>query len=237
MRKSVLGFILVFAVPLVFSAIPSLALEPAYFVLGDSTPSATVTKPPYPPTNAALYSATGLASPGARLEIRKDEYERRRLELKAKIETIKDQRKKTIINNLSEKMALVNQRRTTFWKNVLTKLSQILARAKTKTSELKAAGKDTSAVDAAIVSADTAIKNAQAAIDAQAGKSYLFNFTTEAALKTNIGQAISGEQADLQSVKKSVDEAHKAVSYVIRLLKQLIGMGVPPLATPSGGAK
>ena len=156
---------------------------------------------------------TRSASSGAKLETR--------MEFKAKLDTIKDERKRTIASNLTEKMALVNKRRTDFWNNVLTKLTQILARAKTKSAELKASGKDTIVVDTAIASADTTIKNAQTAVDNQAAKIYPLSFTSESTLKASIGKTISGEQADLQAVKKSVDEAHKAVSDVIRLLKQI----------------
>lgn len=138
----------------------------------------------------------------------------------SKLYTIKDERKRVIASNLAEKMTLVNKKRTDFWNNVLAKLTQILTRTITKSAELKASGRDTTAVDAAIVNADTAIKNAQTAVDSQRTKTYPLSFTSESTLKIGIGKTISSEQADLQSVKKLVDEAHKAVSSVIKLLKQ-----------------
>ena len=226
MKRTALKISLASGLLLLSSLTTVFAMEPSYFVLGDSTTSGT-TRLPYPnPTNRpysyTLYATpSSLVGPNGRMELSKDEYEKRKLEYLTKLKTIRDTRKQTIVANITDKMTLVNKRRTDFWKEVLSKLSAVLARAKNKVNELKNGGKDTANIDSAIAAADSAIAAAQAAVDAQAGKAYTINITTESLLKTNVGQAISGEEADLKAVRQSIEAAYKAVSGVIKLLKQL----------------
>lgn len=215
-KRSVLKITAVFALLLVSFAAPVVAQQVPYFVLGPSTATT--------------------ASPAAvkRTVLTRSEFEAKKAEFRQQLAALKDTRRQTILQNLADKMNRVNKQRVEHWRKVLARLQEVLAKIQAKGTALKSSGKDTSSLDAAIASASAQLTAATAAVDSQAGREYIINIATGSGLKANAGQAISGEQADLQGVLKIINDARKAVYHAVRILAQLTGEKLGNEASPSG---
>ncbi len=153
-------------------------------------------------------------------------FELKREEFKQKLQLIKDERKKTITERINNRLSEINKNRTNRMMDSLSRLSEILGKLSNKVSEAKANGKDTSAAEAAIVQANNAISAAQNAVSNQAGKVYIAQITTEANLRTSVGQSISQIENDLKTVHKLILDAKQAVMNVVREMAKL---GIVPL--------
>lgn len=149
------------------------------------------------------------ATPGGRRsEVRQEVREvkdRMRVKFEEKIKTIRDEKKKQIVEHADAKIAEINKRRTDAMLDQLNKMSEILVKA-------KARGADTAAAEAAIASAKTAVV-------AQAGKTYTVEITTEDKLKVKVGEAMKALKTDLQAVHQKVVDARKATADAIRSVR------------------
>lgn len=133
-------------------------------------------------------------------ELRASKSAEMRVEFKAKLAKIRDEKKKAIVEKLDARFAEVNEKRTNQMSGHLYRMSGILD---------KVTGKDVTAARAAIQVASTAVS-------AQAAKSYLITITTEANLKMDVGKVRSQLESDLRVVHQLVIEARKAVQAVIK---------------------
>lgn len=155
-----------------------------------------------------------------------------REERRKKLEQIKDTRKRNLAQRLSNKMCELNKRRTAKLTQHLEKMGQILDRIVKKAAEVKANGKDITAVDAAVAAARKSIEEAKAAISAQAGKICEITVTgTEGALKTDVENARVALESGLKEVHAKVAAARKAVGEAIRGLAAVLGEPVPDPVT------
>lgn len=145
----------------------------------------------------------------------------RRENFKERLGGIRDERKKRIVERIDEKLSQINERRTQHLNKVLERLNVVLEKIQNKAGELKTQGKDTSALDAAIEAAKTAISNGQTAVSQQEAKDYTADIGDETGLKNAVGTVFKSLQSDLQSVRKTVDEAKKAVMNAAKELKKL----------------
>lgn len=155
----------------------------------------------------------------------KAEMQTKRQTFRNQINTIKDERKKLIAERIDDRVATSNARLTNKMSIALTRISNILAKIKTKRDTLKASGKDTTALDAAIAAAQDSIAKAQAAVDIQETKAYSATIGDDATLKNIIGQMISGFRLDIQGVHKLVVDAKQAVVKALSELAKLRGDG------------
>lgn len=126
----------------------------------------------------------------------------RQEEFKAKIQTIKDLKKKTILENVSIKLAEVNKRNTDKFSEFLTKLQSALDKIQTVATDPK--------IITNISIAQTAIDTAKAAVVAQAANDYTIQVTSETVLKVNANSAISQLRKDLSATHKLVVDAKQA---------------------------
>lgn len=145
----------------------------------------------------------------------------KRTELKGNLEKIKDERKKQIVERVDKQMDELNARMVKHLIEVLDKIEGVLNRASERTERAKAAGTNVSVVVAAIDQAVNAIREARAAIEAQAGKTYTMNVTDEATLKNRVGEARQSLRKDLKVVQDAVKAAHDAVRKMVVALAQL----------------
>lgn len=150
-----------------------------------------------------------------------------RLEFRTKLDSIRDEKKKTKVENLDQRISQINANRTSIMLSHLTKIEEILNRLETRTNDLATAGKDVTAVRTAITKARDVIASARAAVTAQAAKTYTFNITTEG----NLGQAVSSTRLqfarDLQAAHKTVVAARKEVREVLVALSKIVGEKLP----------
>lgn len=143
----------------------------------------------------------------ARRQEAKDAMEARRLEFQEKVAQIRDERKQKVVGNLAERFSSINEKWTTHWNNVLTRLTEILAKIEARNDTL-----DTS-------DATAAIAEAQDAVNTQAGMVYEFEIDDEENLGQNVKSAIEAFHADLRETQAVVKAARDAVHQVFRQLK------------------
>jgi hypothetical protein len=124
-------------------------------------------------------------------------------EFKAKLQVIKDQRKKILVERIDAKLARVNKKQTERFSEVLTRLQGFLNNIKQSTTDTK--------VLADIAAAQTAIDAAKAAVDVQAAKTYIIQITDDATLRLNVGTTVSQFRQDLMATYKLVIDAKQAV--------------------------
>ena len=124
-------------------------------------------------------------------------------EYKTRIQAIKDERKKLLVERIDSKISNLNKKYTTHLSDVLTKLQMILDKVKADVIDPK--------VLADITTAQSAIDAAKKLNDAQAAKQYVPDITTDATLRTTVGSIVSQFRLDLVADHKAVVDAKQAV--------------------------
>ena len=140
---------------------------------------------------------------------------------KEKLEELKDQRKKSIVEKVDFKLSPINKNGTDRLGAAIDRLEKLLDKFKSRAAKAKAAGKDTTEVDAAITAADLAIANAKDVVATQSAKSYTAKITDEKSLKLTVGAAVSSLNHDLHAAFESVKLAKEKVMDVARALAKL----------------
>ena len=141
----------------------------------------------------------------------REERKENREEFKAKLAELKDENKKEVVERIDTRLTTLNTNMTDHFNKVLARLTEILNKIETRTNTAKTNGKDTSAVEAAIVSARTAISTAQAAVTTQKGKTYVITINTESTLRSDVSTVVQSLRTDLKALKEVVQSARKAV--------------------------
>lgn len=160
------------------------------------------------------------ASAEARLQTKKEEFE-------LKLAQFKDETKKTIIENIQQRLEEYNTKLTDRATENLAKISHLLDKVIEKAKSEKENGKDTTALDAAIASAQAAITSAQDAIADQASKSYVVPVSTEENAKTDTQSITKTLTSDAKVMHTAIVTARKSVSTAIRELAKVRGEPVP----------
>jgi hypothetical protein len=140
---------------------------------------------------------------------------------KEEIATIRDAKKKAIVERIASKIPNANTRMTDKMNGALEKLTQILNGINEKASAAQSSGEDTTALESAISSAEAAITNAQSMVDAQAAKTYSADITDDLTLRNTIGKLVSQFRLDLSNAHKAVADARQAVAKAITELAKL----------------
>ncbi len=130
----------------------------------------------------------------------------KRAEFKERIQTIKDQRKKALVERIDAKLAEVNKNHTSKFTEVINKLQAILDRVKQSATDAK--------VQADAAAAQTVIDSAKLAVDDQAAKAYTMTIVDDITLKANAGTTVSQLRQDLTAVHKLVIDAKQAVQKI-----------------------
>lgn len=127
----------------------------------------------------------------------------KRDEFKARIQTIKDQKKKALVERIDAKLLEVNKKHTDRFSEVLTKLQ-------THLDKISQTAKDEK-VMADIETAQATIDAAKTAVESQAIKTYIITISTETALRSDVGAITSQLRQDLMATHKLVVDAKQAV--------------------------
>lgn len=120
----------------------------------------------------------------------------KRDEFRVKLQTIKDQKKKALVERIDTKLNNVNIKHTDRFAQVLSNLQTIL---------------DKMSGDADKTNAQDAIDTAKAAVAAQAAKTYTITITSETSLRSDTGAVTSQLRLDLSATHKAVVDAKQAV--------------------------
>lgn len=140
---------------------------------------------------------------------------------KEKLNTIKDERKKIIVENIDTKIANINSRYALKFSEVLKKLDIVINKITERIESAKLNGVNSALTDSAISRAKTAIDNAKIAVDEQSTKTYTVQITTDTALRANTGAVVKQFRLDIMSVHKKVVDAKQAVQNAEKELAKL----------------
>ncbi len=149
------------------------------------------------------------------------EFKAKREEFKAKLAELKDTRKKNIVEHVDLKLSNINKNSTARMSQSLSKLDTLLEKFSSRAAILKTEGKDTTEVDAAIVTAKAAIKTATEAVAIQAAREYAAEIKDEQTLKNTVGEAVKSLRQDLKATQDQVKIAKEKVMDVARALAKL----------------
>lgn len=127
----------------------------------------------------------------------------KREEFKAKLQIIKNQKKKALVERIDAKLAKVN-------KNQTSKFTEVLSRLQAFLDKISKSATGTT-VPADINTAQVAIDAAKAAVETQAVKIYTMTITDDSKLKLNAGETVSQLRQDLTTLYKLVVDAKQAV--------------------------
>lgn len=124
---------------------------------------------------------------------------------------IKDARKKTIAQRVNTGITNANKNRTNMMSAALDRFTNIISELSSKSATLKTQGKDTTALDAAITNAQTAITTATGMVGTQKAKTYSAEITDDSTLGNAIRQMVLQFKTDITATYQSVLTAKKAV--------------------------
>lgn len=145
------------------------------------------------------------------LKDKREELKDKKVEFREKLQIIRDEKKRSMVEGIDEKISRMNSTHTARFSTVLEKLEMVLNKITEKAQIAKSKGVDSSMVDSAIVAAKTAIDAAKATVTAQGLKTYSIEVVSETALKRNVGSVVSMFRKDLKDVHKAVVDAKQAV--------------------------
>ena len=171
----------------------------------------TVTTKPRTATRIPTKTTTPGQAKSNIMELRKEakeKFQAQREAFQEKLKEIKEIRKQNIIERVDEKINSLNERHMTRLDNHLTRMTTVLERIEDKAGE---ATEDTTALDTAIVKAKDAITEAQAAVEAQAGKEYIIEFDDETEVGTAVRSLFATFKSDVKKVHELVKDAHTSV--------------------------
>jgi len=120
----------------------------------------------------------------------------KREEFKVKLQAIKDEKKRALVNRIDAKLIAVNTKHTDRFTQVLSNLQIILDKITEDIDKTEAKN----AIDAAVL-----------AVENQAAKTYTIEISTETALRSDVGTVTSQLRQDLVATHKLVVDAKQAV--------------------------
>lgn len=161
------------------------------------------------------------------IQTRHEEMEKFKNEFKRKLNELKDERKKSIVEKISQRLAMINKNRTAHFIKLLLKMEQILGKIKTKTDAATLEGKNTTQVLSKIQIAQTEIEQAKTILNTQASKEYVISITNEASLKNDIQKITLELKNDLKIVLQAMQTVKSYVMDAAKALAQVQGFITP----------
>lgn len=145
-----------------------------------------------------------------------------------KITEVKDQRKQVALENLDERIVVINKVITDRMLKNLDTMEEILGRIQTKVDGVD---DDTTVVQTAIDEAKIAIDAARVTVEDQQAKEYVLEISNETALKTDARTLIQQLKADLKMTHEVVKGAREAVVMAAREMAKVMGEKPAPSTT------
>ncbi|MCC7436344.1 hypothetical protein IT402_00490 [Candidatus Nomurabacteria bacterium] len=158
-------------------------------------------------------------------EAKKDEMQAKREEwknsFKEDLKKIKDDTKRERVEKISDNFAEINVKATTEASLTVDKIEAVLIAIESRSDKAAANGQNVSAVASSIVSAETAIADARAAIALQVAKVYETNISSDANAKSALEATRNQFRKDLQAMKLKVKAAYDATKKAADALKKV----------------
>ena len=146
----------------------------------------------------------------------------KRADLQKRLATIRDERKKKLVEKIDAQMDALNERWTDHFSNVTDHLEVIVVKIEERTAQAETRGRDGSGVKNAVADAKSAIAASRTAVATQAGKTYGIAVSTEDSLRVEVGKARKALHDDLASVRDTVKSAREAVHKAAVALAQAV---------------
>ena len=147
------------------------------------------------------------------------------------IQTIKDARKKTIVEKINNRITSSNTKLTGKMQNAIDRMNNVLAQIATKEASLATSGSNTTSLKTALANAKIAVAGAQTAVDTQKAKTYAGVITDETTLGSVISTLVHQFIQDIQLTHSQVKNAKMAV---VAAMQELVKIStVTPTVTPS----
>lgn len=146
----------------------------------------------------------------------------KRVDLRQRLQAIRDERKKKSVERIDAQMDALNARWTDHFSNVLDHLETIVVKIEERVAQAETRGRDVSAAKTAIADAKTAIAASRTTVVTQAGKTYGITVTTEDALRAEVGKARKALHNDLAAARDMVKGAREAVHAAAVALAQAV---------------
>ena len=155
------------------------------------------------------YRAEMASSTKARMEAAREaaqtRVEAQREKVAQRLLDIQDKVKQQLAERIASQFDTLNEKWTDHFMNLLDRYDALLGKVQSRRDIAEANGKDVTAVDAAIESAETAITDARTAVTAQAATTYTFDPSTIPATATGTP---SGQERLMQSLRQSFQALH-----------------------------
>lgn len=162
----------------------------------------------------------------ARIEQAKGERETRLETLKAKIASFKNEKKKEKVENIQGRITAFVAKRIEAMTLHITKMNDLVVLNQTQATQ-KGTGKDTTAFDAAALSALAAINAAKDAILTLSNKQYVVTVTSETSVKSDVQTVKNAIETDMKAANELLKKARRSVSLMIVERAKLMGETVP----------
>jgi hypothetical protein len=171
------------------------------------TASPTASVSPQPLRKLNLFQNRVESRDENRLEVKQQNLELKREQFQERLRIVKDEKKKQILEHINDQLSLINQRATDAMLNQLARLQALLLKIKERAPSVD------------ITAAQAKIDEAKTAVDTQAAKEYIIEFSDESGLKVGASDAKTQLRADLKAVKEKVRLAREAVVAVLKVAK------------------
>lgn len=149
----------------------------------------------------------------------------KRESFREKLATIKDERKRAIVERIDNRISTINENRTNRFAEALEKLNLILDRIINKTNSLESEGVDVTELNNSIVIAQSALNNAEDAVEGQAGKEYVIEIDTESTLGSVVSSTVRDIKNDLRIVHQAVVDARTSIRKTVGQLRATMKSG------------
>ncbi|OGM31008.1 hypothetical protein A2630_01590 [Candidatus Woesebacteria bacterium RIFCSPHIGHO2_01_FULL_44_10] len=145
-----------------------------------------------------------------------------REEFQARLQGLRDEKKRKVLENLDRRMTSVFSKWVSHWSDILSRLIKILAKLEVRAERAAESGLDTTAVDEAIANAEATIADAQAALDGLADNDYVFEIGDENNLGQDVKAFLAQFKEDMSQVRDLVKQARDEVHTAFQELRNLI---------------
>jgi predicted nucleic acid-binding Zn-ribbon protein len=142
----------------------------------------------------------------------RDEFLEKRAAAKEGWKTVKDEHKVKILERVELNLQHINEQATKHFMSVLARLEKILAKITARAEKLSKTVPE-------IATAQTAIDTAEAAVTAQAGKTYNLSVTSEASAAGQVRTSMQQLKSDITAVREKIKAAREAVKAAFQALK------------------
>jgi hypothetical protein len=135
--------------------------------------------------------------------------ETKREEAKQRLSDIRDSEKQKKAEHIAEQLEHLNLKWTEHFTEQINKYGGILLKMQERADLAATSGKDVSAVNSAILLANTAVASAQTAVTAQSAKTYVLDAST--VVTTTVTATQKGQDELVSSLRTAFQKIHKAL--------------------------